>query len=119
MFGLALLAGYGENTWIHGVGDGAPWIAQQLAEVFPRQRYLLERYHLLEHLHLGATGLPGEHPEAAKAWVARQVECIDQGRVAEIIAECRAGAWGSGGEPLAAVSGLSGAPARAFGLCDG
>ena len=94
MFGLALLAGYGENTWIHGVGDGAPWIAQQLAEVFPRQRYLLERYHLLEHLRLGATGLPGEHPEAAKAWVARQVECIEHGyRLAVQWGRCNPFLW--------------------------
>ena len=38
MFALALRSGYGENTRVHGVGDGAPWIAQQMAAVFPRQR---------------------------------------------------------------------------------
>ena len=36
MFALALRCGYGDNTWVHGVGDGAPWIAQQVAAVFPR-----------------------------------------------------------------------------------
>ena len=35
MFALALGSGYGDNTWVHGVGDGAPWIAQQMAAVFP------------------------------------------------------------------------------------
>ena len=58
MFALALRCGYGDNTWVHSVGDGAPWIAQQslprtgygVAAVFPRQRFLLDRYHLLEHL---------------------------------------------------------------------
>ena len=60
MFALALRCGYGDNTWVHGVGDGVPWIAQQMAAVFPRQRFLLERYHLLEHLHDGASALtPG------------------------------------------------------------
>ena len=54
MFALALRCGYGDNTWVHGIGDGAPWIAQQVAAVFPRQRFLLDRYHLLEHLHDGA-----------------------------------------------------------------
>ena len=29
MFALALRCGYGDNTWVHSVGDGAPWIAQQ------------------------------------------------------------------------------------------
>jgi hypothetical protein len=95
MLALALEAGYGENTWVHGVGDGAPWIAQQMAEVFPRRRYLLDRYHLLEHLYAGATGLPGgDGEEAARDWVAQQVALIDQGNVAQVVANCR----GAGGE---------------------
>ena len=59
MFALALRSGYGENTRVHGVGDGAPWIAQQMAVVFPGQSFLLDRYHLLEHLHEGASLLGG------------------------------------------------------------
>ena len=65
MFALALLWGYGDNTWVHGVGDGAHWIAQQMAEVFPRHRYLLDRYHLLEHLY-GAMALSGYSPAGIK-----------------------------------------------------
>ena len=65
-------------------GDGAPWIAQQMAAVFPRQSFLLDRYHLLEHLREGASLLV----EGAKtgprlereAWVNEQVSRIDQGR---------------------------------------
>ena len=57
MFALALRSGYGENTQVHGVGDGAPWIARQIEAVFPRQRFLLDRYYLLEHLHEGASAL--------------------------------------------------------------
>ena len=26
MFALALRCGYGDNTWVHSVGDGAPWL---------------------------------------------------------------------------------------------
>jgi len=100
LFPLALLAGYGENTWVHGVGDGAPWIAQQMAEVFPRQRYLLDRYHLLEHLYLAANAFLGDHEESAKGWVERQVGRIDQGKVAEVIEECRAGALDRDEHPL-------------------
>lgn len=95
MLALALGAGYGENTWVHGVGDGAPWIGQQMAEVFPRHRYLLDRYHLLEHLYAGAAGLPQGGEEGAKAWVAQQVALIDQGRVGEVVANC-----GESGENL-------------------
>lgn len=89
MFATALLAGYGENTSVHGVGDGAPWIAQQIAEVFPRQHYLLDRYHLLEHLHAAANAFAEGQGESAKSWVARQEARIDQGKVAEVIEECR------------------------------
>ena len=35
LFALALRSGYGENTQVHGVGDGAPWIAQQIEAAFP------------------------------------------------------------------------------------
>lgn len=92
--------GYGDDTWIHGVGDGAPWIAQQLAEVFPRERFLLDWYHLLEHLYSGADGRPEGEPESAKEWVARQARCIDQGQVARVIAECRSTAGESTDHPL-------------------
>ena len=105
LLALALVAGYGERTWVHGVGDGAPWIAQQLAEVFPRQRYLLDRYHLLEHLYGAAHAFPEDHGESAKGWVVRQMARVDQGRVDEVIAECRAGALGREGHPLQQLAG--------------
>lgn len=94
MLALALGSGYGENSWVHGVGDGAPWIAQQMAEVFPKHQYLLDRYHLIEHLYAGATGLPQDGEEVARDWVAQQMGLIDQGRVAEVVANCA----GAGGE---------------------
>ena len=97
LFALALRSGYGDNTWVQGVGDGAPWIAQQslprtgygVAAVFPRQRFLLDRYHLLEHLHDGASALTPEAAESAQAWVRTQVNRIDQGDVAGVVTECR------------------------------
>ena len=78
MLALARQSGYGKNTRMHGVGDGAPWIAQQIAEVFPRQRFLLDRYHLLEHLHEGASAVAAGDGESAQAWVSEQVGRIDQ-----------------------------------------
>ena len=97
MFALALGSGYGDNTWVHGVGDGAPWIAQQVAAVFPRQRYLLDRYHLLEHRHEGASALAESDAESAQSWVREQARRIDAGGVAGVVAECR-GQAGTGGE---------------------
>lgn len=105
MLALALTAGYGDNTQVHGVGDGAHWIAQQMAEVFPRHRYLLDRYHLLEHLYTGASGLPDRNQESTKEWVQQQVNLIDQGRVSQVIATCRAGGGGGSDHPLNQLAG--------------
>ncbi len=105
MFALALRCGYGDNTWVHGVGDGASWIAQQMAAVFPRQRFLLDRYHLLEHLHGGAAALTPGDPEPARAWVRAQANRIDAGGVAGVVAECRSRAGGSIEHPLYRLAG--------------
>ena len=103
MFALALRCGYGDNTWVHGVGDGAPWIAQQMAAVFPRQRFLLDRYHLLEHLHDGASALA--QGDAAQAWVEEQAGLIDQGNVAVVVAECLVLAGANAEHPLHRLAG--------------
>ena len=100
MLALAVRSGYGDNTWVHGVGDGAPWIAQQVAAVFPQQRYLLDRYHLLEHLHQGAAVLVQGDGESARAWVEEQVSRIAQGQAAEVVSECRGHLGASGEHPL-------------------
>ena len=105
MFGLALRCGYGDNTWVHGVGDGAPWIAQQVAAVFPRSRFLLDRYHLLEHLHEAALALTPGGAESAKGWVREQVNRIDEGGVAGVVAECRSRAGPKTEHPLHRLAG--------------
>jgi hypothetical protein len=43
----AIRAGLGSNTKVHGVGDGAPWIADHMDMVFGLQgSYLIDFYHL-------------------------------------------------------------------------
>ncbi len=72
---------------------------------FPRQSFLLDRYHLLEHLYEGASAVAKGDGESARVWVSEQVERIDQGQVAEVVAECR-GHPGAGGEhPLNRLAG--------------
>jgi hypothetical protein len=42
-------AGFGAGHRVHGVGDGAPWIAQQMKQRFGSQgSYLLDFYHVCE-----------------------------------------------------------------------
>ena len=67
---------------------------------FPRQRFLLDRYHLLDHLHEGASAWAEGAVEFAKAWVSEQVSRIDQGLAVEVVAECRARSGTSGEHPL-------------------
>lgn len=44
-------AGCGSNSYIHAVGDGAPWIANQVDKQFGDQaKYLIDFYHVSEYL---------------------------------------------------------------------
>ncbi len=51
MLECAVLAGMKEGTYIHAVGDGAPWIAEQVKLKFCNQSgYLIDFFHLCEYL---------------------------------------------------------------------
>jgi hypothetical protein len=66
----ARAAGLGEQTRVHGVGDGAPWIAEQFDRHFGGQgRYLVDFYHVSEYL---AAAAPTCAPRTAAAWRERQ-----------------------------------------------
>lgn len=56
---VAGAAGWGANTRIHALGDGAPWLAHQAAARFgPTSTYLLDLYHVCDYL---AAVWPGDH----------------------------------------------------------
>lgn len=57
-----------------------------MGEVFPHYQYLLDRYHLLEHLYAGAEALPPNYPLPKKEWVNQQIDLIDKGEVKRVIA---------------------------------
>lgn len=64
-------AGLGEQTYVHGVGDGAPWIVDRFGENFGHQgNYLLDFYHLSEYLAAAAPVGAGE--KKARTWLRRQ-----------------------------------------------
>jgi len=47
----AISAGFGKGSHLHVVGDGAPWIAEQVEDQLGRQAtYLIDFYHLCEYL---------------------------------------------------------------------
>lgn len=74
LLACATQAGFGRNTPVHAVGDGAPWIAGQVEEQFGAQgSYLLDFYHVCEYLGAAAALIAGEAPARA-AWMDEQKE---------------------------------------------
>jgi Uncharacterised protein family (UPF0236) len=66
----AIRAGLGIETFVHGVGDGAPWIATQVELQFGGSgRYLLDFYHLCDYL---ADASRVCAPHDPQAWMEQQ-----------------------------------------------
>lgn len=62
--------GLTDRTHEHGVGDGAPWIAEKFKENFPNGCYLLDFYHVSEYLARAALAIGGG--KKARSWLRRQ-----------------------------------------------
>ena len=61
----AAKAGFGPGSQLHGVGDGAPWIAHQVEMQFgPQGSYLVDFFHLCEYLGAAAKVCAPDHPQA-------------------------------------------------------
>lgn len=70
LLGSAVRAGLGEKTYVHGVGDGALWIAAQINQHFGAPgAYLIDFYHLCEYLSAASAVCA---PNDAAAWVTQQ-----------------------------------------------
>jgi Uncharacterised protein family (UPF0236) len=62
-------AGFGKGHRVHGVGDGAPWIAGQVKQRFGSQgSYLLDFYHVCEYLSDAAKAIEPQ-PLGQQAWL--------------------------------------------------
>ena len=81
LFGCAVRAGFGANSRVHAVGDGAPWIVGQVEEQFGAQgSYLIDFYHVCEYLSDAAKAIARE-PAAQKAWMDAQKDALKTGRL--------------------------------------
>jgi hypothetical protein len=80
-------AGAHAKTEVHCVGDGAPWIANQVEEKFgARGHYLIDFYHLCEYLSAAATSCaPGDE----KTWMVRQKKAMKENRSSEVLLSLR------------------------------
>jgi hypothetical protein len=67
---IAIRSGLGEETFVHGVGDGAPWIATQMVLQFSEPgRFLLDFYHLCDYLAAASHICQPQDPEG---WMEQQ-----------------------------------------------
>lgn len=79
----AIAAGAGENTKIHCVSDGAPWIADQTERVFGLQgRFTVDFYHLCDYLGAAAGSIS---PDDKKGWLTDQKKNLKEGNISEVI----------------------------------
>ncbi len=88
LFACAVRAGFGADSRVHAVGDGAPWIMGQVDELFGEQgSYLIDFYHVCEYLSAAAKTIapdaPGSGPgqaAARKAWMDARKDALKTGR---------------------------------------
>lgn len=79
----AIRAGLGLATYVHGVGDGAAWIAAQIDQRFRDPgRYLLDFYHLCEYL---ADASSSCAPEDSYGWLEQQKRRLKRNHVAAVL----------------------------------
>jgi len=81
-------AGVGTNTQLHGVGDGAPWIAEQFAATFGSQAsYLVDFYHVCDYLAEAAKICA---PDAPHVWLETQKCLLKNNEGPEVLNQLRA-----------------------------
>ena len=74
-------AGFGLGHRVHGVGDGAPWIAQQMKQRFGSQgSYLLDFYHVCDYLSAAAHAIE-DQPAAQQYWLDEQKQRLKTQRL--------------------------------------
>lgn len=89
LFHCARVAGFGSNSRIHAVGDGADWIATQVEEQFGAQGdYLVDFYHVCDYVSAAATAVTNT-PQAAEVWMVEQKERLKTRRASELMQTLR------------------------------
>lgn len=83
LYRAAMRVGFGPKTKIHGLGDGAKWIEDQMHHVFGGQvKYLVDFYHVSEYLAQAA-----EHSWASEKyeWRREQEKLLKQSKDEEVL----------------------------------
>ena len=79
----ALAAGAGSQTRVHGLGDGAPWIPDQIERRFGSQAtYLIDFYHLCDYVSAAADVVAGPDKHA---WMEAQKTALKTNQWPEVL----------------------------------
>ena len=79
----AAKAGFGPGSHLHAVGDGAPWIANQVDLQFGTQgTYLVDFFHLCEYLGEASKVCAPDHPQA---WLDVQKDRLKANQAAAVL----------------------------------
>ncbi len=85
LFDCAVRAGFGSDSRVHAVGDGAPWIEGQIEQQFGDQAsYLIDFYHVCEYLSAAAKTI-APNAAAGKAWMEAQKDALKTGRTDDVL----------------------------------
>ena len=85
LLSCAVRAGFGANSRVHAVGDGAPWIVGQIEAQFGDQgRYLIDFYHVCEYLAAASEAIAPDLA-ARSAWMETQKEALKGGRLDAVL----------------------------------
>ena len=87
LYRAALKTGFGPKTRVHGLGDGAKWIEDQMKRVFSNQvKYLVDFYHASEYLAKAA-----EHSWTSQKneWRQKQQDLLKESKHQEILETLR------------------------------
>ena len=87
LYECAKRAGLTEETYVHGLGDGAQWIAEQFEERFGTQaNFLIDFFHTCEYL---AEASIWCNALEAKEWLEEKKEILKKGGSKEILKELK------------------------------
>jgi len=79
----AAKAGFGFASYLHAVGDGAPWIASQVEDCFGAQgAFLVDFFHLCEYLSEASKVCAADDPQA---WMEKQKERFKANQVDAVL----------------------------------
>ena len=89
LFDCVCRSGLGRETVVHAVGDGAPWIADQVEKQFGSQgHYLIDFYHLCEYLSAAAKAIESRQ-QGVSGWLETHKAYLKQGELDKVLRELK------------------------------